>query len=914
MMSKFFSDETLVDKFVEAYTEKIFSESRPCERCGKMGSARNLFCGVSPKFYLLDDGVVAIQRVRCLRCERDDGVCSDPGFPPDAPPEMRLPIFSHEARRCLLKVTHFEVLQDLMELLQVAAIDDNQDRRSEHTEIARFMFDNVRRVCEEWCRDEYADLRQKKYLRLYRETQVTCYADSTQVPYYRPSLACDGSSEYREMYDMMGRSFQGNRNKILCLLDLIKDTLIDRPTQSIFWCWVALVMTHVDRCDEFVGTYPGQVSTSSVEYKDLERRLMSLELPLGIRKIPVAFILFEMPRFYHYLAFLPRREKGGYVGCRRNDGNKGEAPLSFLTEAEVRALRVAQREVSAAVMERKNSPFAPVASTVYCLRDDPKGAGRAESHTPKMLTGDEFKSELYDQIKSRLEPSVAVAALMKVEQIGLENLMKRCNEQVDETGKLRPPPLPSAASDVASASSEPAGSAKSEGMQTSGGNVAPKSAVLVKTPSSSNVPTTAATTTISTPYSSSSILPSPGKFSSLTFPPDAKPTPPFSTWVTNPPENLPDKLRDALASLPRVTEPVDYMRFIVAEVDMEVLRRYKQPCAEGKVGTALLVASERGQVEHIVTNPNDIVGVRAYMCHKYQIFVPPEGDGYKYYVEEQKRIEKFIEDCGEEELRLLMMTTDTMTKEIATKRYREVLAAKAGPPPPEKAKADLKKRLKSSIESRKNMLSPRQLPASAFQKSRSGGGYIVPFANGADDLSGIPFTTNWTEKMMEYLDEYIEKGVKQARERNQRKDFDSDLEGDLKTISSIGFPMAVAKLSILELYRHALWTDTDEVFQKYNQEKKEREEEARMKREMKKMKKEKRWKGKQGVGRTHSYCVTCLYVYVYVCVVYVCVCVSVCVCICVCVLRVCFCMYICSCVCVFIQNMWTGATTINVMD
>ena len=351
---------------------------------------------------------------------------------------------------------------------------------------------------------------------------------------------------------------------------------------------------------------------------------------------------------------------------------------------------------------------------------------------------------------------------------------------------------------------------------------------------------------------------------------------------------------------------------------MEVLRRYKQPCAEGKVGTALLVASERGQVEHIVTNPNDIVGVRAYMCHKYQIFVPPEGDGYKYYVEEQKRIEKFIEDCGEEELRLLMMTTDTMTKEIATKRYREVLAAKAGPPPPEKAKADLKKRLKSSIESRKNMLSPRQLPASAFQKSRSGGGYIVPFANGADDLSGIPFTTNWTEKMMEYLDEYIEKGVKQARERNQRKDFDSDLEGDLKTISSIGFPMAVAKLSILELYRHALWTDTDEVFQKYNQEKKEREEEARMKREMKKMKKEKRWKGKQGVGRTHSYCVTCLYVCVCcVCVclcVCVCVCVSVCVCICVCVLRVCFCMYICRCVCVFIQNMWTGATTINVMD
>ena len=872
-MSKFFSDETFVDKFVEAYAEKIFSESRPCERCGKRGTARYLFDGVTPKFYLLDNGVVAIQPVRCLRCGRDDGVCSDPGFPPDAPPEMRLPLLPHEARRCL-RVTHYEVLQDLMELLQVAAIDDKQERRSGHADIARFMFDNVRRVCEEWCRDEYADLRQKKYLRLYRETQVTCYADSAQVMRYAPGLfaARDGSPEYREMYDMMGRSFLGNRNKILCLLDLIKDTLIDRPTHSIFWCWVALVMTHVDRCDEFVGAYPGHVSTSSVEYKDLERRLMSLELPLGIRKIPVAFVLFEMPRFYHYVGFLSKRERGG-SGGRRDNGSGGDegslVPLSFLTSAEVQMLQTAQREISVAVMERKNSPFPPVASTIYCLRDDPKGGSTSEPHTPKMLTGEEFKSELYEHIKSRLEPSVAVAALLKVEQIGLENLVKRCNEHVDETtGKLR---LPPSATSSGGGGTETSGSVKSEGTQTNNSaseSSTPISTIIIRLPISSSTPSSSTAPPTVTPaasshYSSPSTLPTPGKFSSLTFPPDAKPTPPFSTWVTNPPEHLPDKLRDALASLPRVTEPVDYMRFIVAEVDMEVLRRYKQPCGEGKVGTALLIVSERGQVEHISTDPNDFVCVREYMCHKYQIFVPPDGDGYKYYVEEQKRIEKFIEDCGEEELRLLMMTSDAMTKEIATKRYREVLAAKVGPPPPEKVKADLKKKLKSSIETRKNMLSPRQLPASAFQKSRSGGGYIVPFANGADDLSGIPFTTNWTDKMMEYLDEYIAKGVKQARERNQRKDYDNDLEGDLKTISSIGFPMAVARLSILELYRHALWTDTDEVFQKYNQEKKEREEEARMKREMKKMKKEKRWKGKQGLCAC------------------VCVCVHVCVCVCV---------------------------------
>ena len=119
--------------------------------------------------------------------------------------------------------------------------------------------------------------------------------------------------------------------------------------------------------------------------------------------------------------------------------------------------------------------------------------------------------------------------------------------------------------------------------------------------------------------------------------------------------------------------------------------------------------------------------------------------------------------------------------------------------------------------------------------------------------------------MIEYLDEYIAKGVQVARERNERKDYDKDLEGDLKTITSIGFPMAVARLSIMELYRHALWTDTDEVFQKYNQEKKEREEELRMKREIKKLKKEKKWgRGKQGV---------CVCVCMYIFFVWICVCV-----------------------------------------
>ena len=60
------------------------------------------------------------------------------------------------------------------------------------------------------------------------------------------------------------------------------------------------------------------------------------------------------------------------------------------------------------------------------------------------------------------------------------------------------------------------------------------------------------------------------------------------------------------------------------------------------------------------------------------------------------------------------------------------------------------------------------------------------------------------------------------------QDYDKDLEGDLNTIISIGFVMTVSRLSIMELYRHALWMDTDAVFQKHNEEEEEVEQREEM--------------------------------------------------------------------------------------
>ena len=43
----------------------------------------------------------------------------------------------------------------------------------------------------------------------------------------------------------------------------------------------------------------------SSEYQALQD--LALNVSLGIKKIPVVFILFEIPRFYHYVDFLNRR-------------------------------------------------------------------------------------------------------------------------------------------------------------------------------------------------------------------------------------------------------------------------------------------------------------------------------------------------------------------------------------------------------------------------------------------------------------------------------------------------------------------------------------------------------------------------------------------------------------------------------
>ena len=73
--------------------------------------------------------------------------------------------------------------------------------------------------------------------------------------------------------------------------------------------WVSIAMMHSESYSQFKAVYDPRsfMRVDSSEYQALQDRYLALEVPLGIKKIPVIFILFEIPRFYHYVEFLNQR-------------------------------------------------------------------------------------------------------------------------------------------------------------------------------------------------------------------------------------------------------------------------------------------------------------------------------------------------------------------------------------------------------------------------------------------------------------------------------------------------------------------------------------------------------------------------------------------------------------------------------
>ena len=319
--------------FSYMFLEKIFRESRKCKICGARNSGKPLADDESSlELYISEKGVCGRQRIICSECGGIEPVisCETMAEIPDKP-EFR--IDGSTVRYYCKKITHYELLHDLMELLHIAALENDKARKQKHLEVAEFILHNARKICKEWCKPESTELRQKKFLRLREETLLVRH---------KPVFTSDHNDEYKEMYHMMAGSFRQHREKVKLLLELLKTTLFDNPTQSTFMVWVSIAMMHAENYQKFKSLYDPKtfMQVDSTEYQALKDRYLTLNVALGIKKIPIVFILFELPRFYHYIEFLKER-----VGKDR--------PTSFLTEEDRRTLEKFDRQARKYVMKRK---------------------------------------------------------------------------------------------------------------------------------------------------------------------------------------------------------------------------------------------------------------------------------------------------------------------------------------------------------------------------------------------------------------------------------------------------------------------------------------------------------------------------------------------------------------------------------
>ena len=345
--------------FSYMFLEKIFRESRKCKLCDTKDSGKPLTDDDSSlDLYVTEKGVCGRQLLICGACGGIQAVisCENESEIPDKP-EYR--IDGSTVRYYCKKVMHFNILHDLMELLHIAALEGDKNRKQKHLELAEFMLHNARKVCKEWCRPESSELRSKKFVRLREETLLLRH---------KPVFTNDHNEEYREMYQMMAGSFRQHKEKVKLLLELLKTTLFDNPTYSSFMLWVAIAMVHAENYQQFKEMYDPKtfMEVDSTEYQALKDRYLALNVAVGVKKIPIVFVLFELPRFYHYIEFLKDR-----VGKER--------PTSFLTEDDQKNLEKFDRQAHKYLTKRKMKSGRRVS---------------AESHLDMLMEREEFDREI----------------------------------------------------------------------------------------------------------------------------------------------------------------------------------------------------------------------------------------------------------------------------------------------------------------------------------------------------------------------------------------------------------------------------------------------------------------------------------------------------------------------------------------
>ena len=291
--------------FSSVFFSRTFQEVKTCKECGFRGIMKkparsyevNTY-GTGLEIFVTDMGIVGKHQLECPKCAKMDAVWS---YDTQEPPSNTHSIFGLQVRYYTRKITHTTVLHDVMDLMKIEQMDNISKKKKRYEEIGEFMLKNARRVCDEWCSPDNAKLRKTKLIQLYDDTIFSI----DQKPSY-PSYM---SEDNREIYDTTLESFLQNVDKAESLLKLLKETLFDHPSRPVFMVWLCIAMTQVELFSMLIKFYDPKVFMDSgdQEFINVRHQYKTLNMPKEIKKIPVALMLNEMPRFFHYADFLRLR-------------------------------------------------------------------------------------------------------------------------------------------------------------------------------------------------------------------------------------------------------------------------------------------------------------------------------------------------------------------------------------------------------------------------------------------------------------------------------------------------------------------------------------------------------------------------------------------------------------------------------
>ena len=300
-----FSDREL-SLFTYGFVNILYSEKRCCQYCGGHGAGHLPTRSEELNFsaYVVENGIVGRVEGECVRCggyylhfSCDDALI------PSLDENMR--VYGLQMKYYALKVVHQELIHDMMDLILLEAMEGDTARSDGYSAIASFMVTTAKRVSEMWCNPEFGDLRRRWFEQLRREALFG--SD------HQPVLPAQAYESYLEPYEIVVKSFVENHTLVEKALDVIKEALVDHPSEGNFLMMLGVGMMYLNKFQDFIKVYSPRsfMTPNDPLYKQVKQLFISTDLGI-IRRIPVVLMLYDMPRFYHY-AYLKQIVEGKKV-------------------------------------------------------------------------------------------------------------------------------------------------------------------------------------------------------------------------------------------------------------------------------------------------------------------------------------------------------------------------------------------------------------------------------------------------------------------------------------------------------------------------------------------------------------------------------------------------------------------------